>query len=167
MFGQVRTVFEQDKYKVVRAGIRDAALLSALAKGEWSERVAISARRVRDNPTQIADDLRAGGGLILYRGSVAVAALSYVATKTGDWELRRLGVTRTFAGRGFTTLLLRTLEKEAKRTSIPAIRIPVDTYSPQFREYFETLGFNVEADGTFSTIFAGALQPVRMRKLVA
>ncbi|HPG61751.1 MAG TPA: hypothetical protein PK586_07070, partial [Casimicrobium sp.] len=96
------------------ASSRDAPVVSALTKGDWSERVAISQRRRNDNPTQIADDLRAGGGLVLYRGSLPVAALSYVPARDGSWELRRLGVTRTFSGRGFTTLLVSTLENLAR-----------------------------------------------------
>ena len=77
MFG-TRTVFEQDKYKVRMASSRDAPVVSALTKGDWSERVAISQRRRNDNPTQIADDLRAGGGLVLYRGSLPVAAQAFL-----------------------------------------------------------------------------------------
>jgi GNAT superfamily N-acetyltransferase len=164
MFGSRRTVFEQEKYKVMRASVRDAPVMSALTKGEWSERVAISQRRIKDNPTQIADDLRAGGGLVLYRSSLPVAALSYVPAKDGSWELRRLGVTKSFSGRGFTTLLLDSLEKLARLESVNSIRIPVDTYSPQFKAYFEKLGFSVESERTFATIFAGAMQPIRMRK---
>jgi GNAT superfamily N-acetyltransferase len=166
MFGRTRTVFEQDKYKILRASVRDAPIMSALTKGEWSERVAISQRRIKDNPSQIADDLRAGGGLVLYRNNLPVAALSYVPAKDGSWELRRLGVTKTFSGRGFTTLLITTLEQQAKKSSVNSIRIPVDTYSPQFKTYFERLGFSVESDRTFATIFAGAMQPIRMRKHV-
>jgi N-acetylglutamate synthase-like GNAT family acetyltransferase len=166
MFGRTRTVFEQDKYKVLKASVKDAPILSALTKGEWSERVAISQRRIKDNPTQIADDLRAGGGLVLYRNNLPVAALSYVPANDGSWELRRLGVTKTFSGRGFTTLLITTLEAQAKKSSVNSIRIPVDTYSPQFKSYFERLGFSVESDRTFATIFAGAMQPIRMRKHV-
>jgi GNAT superfamily N-acetyltransferase len=164
MFGSRRTVFEQEKYKVTRASVRDAPVMSALTKGEWSERVAISQRRIKDNPTQIADDLRAGGGLVLYRSNLPVAALSYVPASDGSWELRRLGVTKSFSGRGFTTLLLDSLEKLAKMESVTSIRIPVDTYSPQFKAYFEKLGFSVESERTFATIFAGAMQPIRMRK---
>ncbi|HPT57048.1 MAG TPA: GNAT family N-acetyltransferase [Casimicrobium sp.] len=166
MFG-TRTVFEQDKYKVRRASSRDAPVVSALTKGDWSERVAISQRRRNDNPTQIADDLRAGGGLVLYRGSLPVAALSYVPARDGSWELRRLGVTRTFSGRGFTTLLVSTLENLARKAEVRSIRIPVDTYAPQYKAYFEKIGFSVEADRTFSTVFAAAMQPILMRKLVA
>lgn len=166
MFG-TRTVFEQDKYKVRMASSRDAPVVSALTKGDWSGRVAISQRRRNDNPTQIADDLRAGGGLVLYRGSLPVAALSYVPARDGSWELRRLGVTRTFSGRGFTTLLVSTLEKLALKAEVRSIRIPVDTYAPQYKAYFEKIGFSVEADRTFSTVFAAAMQPILMRKLVA
>jgi GNAT superfamily N-acetyltransferase len=164
MFGRTRTVFQQEKYKILRASLRDAPILSALTKGEWSERVAISQRRIKDNPNQIADDLRAGGGLVLYRSNLPVAALSYVPAKDGSWELRRLGVTKNFSGRGFTTLLLDSLEKLAKKESVNSIRIPVDTYSPQFKAYFEKLGFSEESERTFATIFAGANQPIRMRK---
>jgi GNAT superfamily N-acetyltransferase len=164
MFGSRRTVFEQEKYKVMRASVRDAPIMSALTKGEWSERVAISQRRIKDNPNQIADDLRVGGGLVLYRSNLPVAALSYVPANDGSWELRRLGVTKSFSGRGFTTLLLDSLEKLAKREAVNSIRIPVDTYSPQFKAYFEKLGFSVESERTFATIFAGAMQPIRMRK---
>ena len=166
IFGSTRTVFEQDKYKILKASSRDAPIVSALTKGDWSERVAISARRKIDNPTQIAEDLRAGGGLVLYRGPLPVAALSYVVARDGSWELRRLGVTRTYSGRGFTSLLIDTLEKLAKKAEVRSIRIPVETYSPQYKAYFEKLGFSVDADRTFSTVFAGAMQPIRMRKVV-
>lgn len=167
MIGLSRTVFEQDKYKILRASSRDAPVMSALTKGDWSERVAISQRRKIANPTQIAEDLRAGGGLVLYRNSLPVAALSYVRARDGCWELRRLGVTRSFSGRGFTSLLLQTLEKLARVDEVRSIRIPVDTYSPQYRAYFEKLGFSVETERSFSTIFASALQPIRMCKVVA
>ncbi len=160
LLGTPRTVFEQDKYKILRATSRDAPIMSALTKGDWSERVAISQRRKVDNPTQIADDLRAGGGLVLYRAS-------YVRVRDGSWELRRLGVTRSFSGRGFTTLLVDTLERLAKVSEVRSIRIPVETYAPQYKAYFEKLGFSVDADRTFSTVFAGSQQPIRMRKLVA
>ncbi len=166
LLGTTRTVFEQDKYKILRASSRDAPVVSALTKGDWSERVAISQRRKVDNPTQIADDLRSGGGLVLYRNNLPVAALSYVHARDGSWELRRLGVTRSFSGRGFTTLLLDTLEKLARKADVRSIRIPVETYSPQYKAYFEKLGFSVDADRTFSTVFASALQPIRMRKVV-
>ena len=96
-----------------------------------------------------------------------MAALSYVHARDGSWELRRLGVTRTYSGRGFTTLLIDTLENLALKAGVRSIRIPVETYSPQYKAYFEKLGFSVDADRTFSTIFAGALQPIRMRKVVA
>lgn len=167
MIGLSRTVFELDKYKILRASSRDAPVMSALTKGDWSERVAISQRRKIANPTQIAEDLRAGGGLVLYRNSLPVAALSYVRARDGCWELRRLGVTRSFSGRGFTSLLLQTLEKLARVDEVRSIRIPVDTYSPQYRAYFEKLGFSVETERSFSTIFASALQPIRMCKVVA
>ena len=167
MIGLSRTVFELDKYKILRASSRDAPVMSALTKGDWSERVAISQRRKIANPTQIAEDLRAGGGLVLYRNSLPVAALSYVRARDGCWELRRLGVTRSFSGRGFTSLLLQTLEKLARADEVRSIRIPVDTYSPQYRAYFEKLGFSVETERSFSTIFASALQPIRMCKVVA
>ncbi len=167
MFAANRTVFEQDKYKILKASSRDAPIVSALANGDWSERVAVSRRKKVSNPTQIADDLRAGGGLVLYRKSLPVAALSYVHARDGSWELRRLGVTRSFSGRGFTSLLLNTLEKLARVDDVRAIRIPVDTYSPQYRAYFEKLGFSVDADRTFSTVFATALQPIRMCKVVS
>ena len=166
ILGSSRTVFQQEKYKILKASSRDAPIVSALTKGDWSERVAISQRRKNDNPTQIAEDLRAGGGLVLYRGTLPVAALSYVHAYDGSWELRRLGVTRTYSGRGFTTLLIDTLEKLARKASVRAIRIPVETYSPQYKAYFEKLGFSVDAERTFSTIFAGALQPIRRCKVV-
>ena len=166
MLGSSRTVFEQEKYKILKASSRDAPIMSALTKGDWSERVAISQRRKIDNPTQIAEDLRSGGGLVLYRGGLPVAALSYVRARDGSWELRRLGVTRTYSGRGFTTLLLDTLEGLARKAEVRSIRIPVETYSPQYKAYFEKLGFSVDADRTFSTIFPGAMQPIRMRKVV-
>ncbi len=164
--GASRTVFEQEKYKILRASSRDAPVVSALTKGDWSERVAISKRRKVDNPTQIAEDLRAGGGLVLYRSNLPVAALSYVHVHDGSWELRRLGVTRSYSGRGFTTLLIDTLEKLAAKAGVHSIRIPVETYSPQYKNYFEKLGFTVDADRSFSTVFAGALQPIRMCKTV-
>jgi len=164
---RTRTVFQQDKYKILKAASHDAPILSALTKGDWSERVALSARRIHDNPNQIADDLRRGGGLVLFRHNVAVAALSYVPARDGSWELRRLGVTRSFSGRGFTTLLLTTLEDMARRHNVRSIRVPVDIYSPQVKAYFEKLGYGVEAGRTFSTVFAGAVQPLRMRKLIA
>ena len=167
MFSPTRTVFEQEKYKILKASSRDAPIVSALTKGDWSERVAISQRRKIDNPTQIAEDIRAGGALVLYRNDLPVAALSYVRARDGSWELRRLGVTRTYSGRGFTSLLVETLEKLAHKAAVRAIRIPVETYAPQYQAYFEKLGFNVDADRTFSTIFAGTLQPIRMQKLVA
>ena len=166
LLGASRTVFEQEKYKILKASSRDAPVVSALTKGDWSERVAISQRRKNDNPTQIAEDLRAGGGLVLYRGGLPVAALSYVRARDGSWELRRLGVTRTYSGRGFTTLLLNTLEGLARKADVRSIRIPVETYSPQYKAYFEKLGFSVDADRTFSTIYPGAMQPIRMRKVV-
>ena len=167
MMGANRTVFEQDKYKIHKASSRDAPVVSALTNGDWSERVAISQRKRVSNPTQIADDLRSGGGLVLYRNSLPVAALSYVRSRDGSWELRRLGVTRSFSGRGFTSLLLNTLEKLAHADAVRTIRIPVDTYSPQYRAYFEKLGFSIDTDRTFSTVFASALQPIRMCKVVA
>ena len=167
MFSPTRTVFEQEKYKILKASSRDAPIVSALTKGDWSERVAISKRRKIDNPTQIADDIRSGGALVLYRNSLPVAALSYVRARDGSWELRRLGVTRTYSGRGFTSLLVETLEKLAHKAEVRSIRIPVETYAPQYKAYFEKLGFSVDADRTFSTIFAGTLQPIRMRKFVA
>ncbi len=167
MFASPRTVFEQDKYKILKASSRDAPIVSALANGDWSERVAISRRKRVSNPTQIADDLRAGGGLVLYRNSLPVAALAYVRARDGCWELRRLGVTRSFSGRGFTSLLLNTLEKLARADEVRSIRIPVDTYSPQYRAYFEKLGFSVDSERTFSTVFASALQPIRMCKVVS
>ena len=167
MFAATRTVFEQNKYKILKASSRDAPIVSALANGDWSERVAISRRKRVANPTQIADDLRSGGGLVLYRNNLPVAALSYVRSRDGNWELRRLGVTRSYSGRGFTSLLLNTLEKLARVNAVRAIRIPVDTYSPKYRAYFEKLGFCVDADRTFSTVFATALQPIRMYKVVA
>jgi GNAT superfamily N-acetyltransferase len=108
-----------------------------LTKGDWSERVAISQRRRVDNPTQIAEDRRAGGGLVLYRGNFPVAALSYVRARDGSWELRRLGVTLTYSGRGFTSLLIDTLEKLARKEEVRSIRIPVETYAPQYKAYFE------------------------------
>ena len=92
MLGSTRTVFEQEKYKILKASSRDAPVVSALTKGDWSERVTISQRRKIDNPTQIAEDLRSGGGLVLYRSNLPVAALSYVHARDGSWELRRLGV---------------------------------------------------------------------------
>ncbi len=166
MFGSTRTVFEQEQYKIRLATSRDAPVVSALTKGDWSERVAISQRRRAYNPTQIAEDLRAGGGLLLYRASLPVAALSYVPARDGSWELRRLGVIRAFSGRGFTTLLVSTLEKLARNEDIRSIRIPVDTYAPQYKAYFEKIGFSVEADRTFSTVFTAAMQPILMRKIV-
>ena len=166
LLGASRIVFQQEKYKILRASSRDAPVVSALTKGDWSERVAISQRRKIDNPTQIAEDLRAGGGLVLYRSDLPVAALSYVHARDGSWELRRLGVTRTYSGRGFTALLIDTLEKLARKSGVRSIRIPVETYSPQYKAYFEKLGFSVDADRTFSTIFPGALQPIRMHKVV-
>ena len=39
LFGATRTVFEQDKYKILKASSRDAPVVSALTKGDWSERV--------------------------------------------------------------------------------------------------------------------------------
>ncbi len=167
MFSPTRTVFEQEKYKILKASSRDAPIVSALTKGDWSERVAISQRRRIDNPTQIADDIRAGGALVLYRNSLPVAALSYIRARDGSWELRRLGVTRTYSGRGFTSLLMETLERLAQKADVRSIRIPVATHAPQYKAYFEKLGFIVDADGTFSTIFAGTLQPIRMHKVVS
>jgi len=165
--GATRTVFEHEKYKILRASSRDAPMVSALTKGDWSERVAISQRRKAENPTQIAEELRTGGGLVLYRNNLPVAALSYVHARDGSWELRRLGVTRSFSGRGFTTLLLDTLEKLARKAEVRSIRIPVEAYSPKYKMYFEKLGFSVDADGTFSTVFDSSLQPIRMRKVVS
>ncbi|HPG61752.1 MAG TPA: hypothetical protein PK586_07075, partial [Casimicrobium sp.] len=71
------------------------------------------------------------------------------------------------SGRGFTTLLVSTLENLARKAEVRSIRIPVDTYAPQYKAYFEKIGFSVEADRTFSTVFAAAMQPILMRKLVA
>ena len=79
--------------------------------------------------------------------------------------MRRLGVTE-LSPAWLHRLLLDTLERLAKQSEVRSIRIPVESYSPQYKAYQKS-GFSVEADRTFSTVFAGALQPIRMRKLVA
>ncbi|MCS6996575.1 MAG: GNAT family N-acetyltransferase [Casimicrobiaceae bacterium] len=163
---RTRTLFERDKYRVVKAHSHDAPIFSALIKSDWSERVAISARRHNVNPTQIAEELRRGGGLVLMRHNVPVAALAYVPRRDGSWELRRLGVRRSFSGRGFTTFLLSTLEDLARESGVHSIRVPVDAHSPQHQDYFSRLGFSVDSDRTLSTVFASAMQPVLMRKFI-
>ena len=66
--------------------------------------MAISQRRKNDNPTQIADDLRAGGGLVLYRNSLPVAALSY-REGTAKLGTAPLGVTHLLRSRLHYALL--------------------------------------------------------------
>ncbi len=158
------TVLTHKHYRVVRAESRDAMILAGMTRGEWSERVAVSKRRNIEATSAIAEDLKKGGAFVLTRHSVPIGASIYIPVKGAAWEIRRLGVVGTYAGRGFTQLLMKAMEDSARKRNIQALRVPVDAGKPNVRHYFEEQGFRVYSATSYMTQFGSAARPIMLQK---
>ncbi len=151
-------------YRVVRAVGKDAMVLAAMTRNEWSERVAVSKRREVEHTSDIAEDIKRGGAFVLTRHSMPVGGAIYVPVKGAAWEIRRLGVTDAYAGRGFTSMLLQAMEASAKKRNIQVMRVAVEANRPNVRHYFEEQGYRVINAASFLTQFAGASRPITLQK---
>jgi GNAT superfamily N-acetyltransferase len=160
------TVIVHKHYAVTRASARDSMVIAGMTRGEWSERVAVSKRRNIEATSSIADDLKKGGALVLSRHQVPIGALIYVPVKGAAWEIRRLGVVGTYAGRGFTSLLMQAIEASARRHNIQALRVAVEASKDNVRRYFEDQGFRVVSAASFLTQFANASRPITLQKFL-
>ena len=158
------TVLTHRHYRVIRAVGKDAMVLAAMTRNEWSERVAVSKRREVEHTSDIADDIKRGGAFVLTRHSMPVGGAIYVPVKSAAWEIRRLGVTDAYAGRGFTSMLLKALEASAKKRNIEVMRVAVEANRPNVRHYFEEQGYRVINAASFLTQFAGASRPITLQK---
>jgi GNAT superfamily N-acetyltransferase len=162
-----KTTIEVGKYKVTRASGKDALLLAALTRQDWTERVAISNRRGEvDNASSVSEELKRGGGFLLSRNGMPIGGAFYAPVKDTIWELRRLGVIRSFSGRGLTSLLLEALETSARKRSIQMIRLPIMVESLTTRQYFEQLGYRLIPGATMITAFPNANAPLMMQKFL-
>ncbi len=141
-------------------------VLAGMTRGEWSERVAVSKRRNVEAASSIAADLKTGGALVLTRHSIPIGMLIHVPVKGAAWEIRRLGVTGPFAGRGFTQLLMQAVEASARRHNIQALRVAVAAEKANVRHYFEEQGFRVVSAASFLTQFAAASRPITLQKFL-
>lgn len=159
-------VLTHKHYTVTRAHARDAMVLAGLTRSGWSERVAVSKRRNLEATSAIAEDLKKGGALVLSRHNVPIGMLIHVPVKGAAWEIRRLGVLASFAGRGFTSLLMQALEQSARRQNIQALRVAVEADKDNVRRYFEDQGFRVVAATSFLTQFAGRNKPIKLQKFL-
>jgi N-acetylglutamate synthase-like GNAT family acetyltransferase len=90
----------------------------------------------------------------------------YTPVKDTIWELRRLGVIKTFSGRGLTSLLLEAIEGSARKRNIQMVRVPVSTENTVTRHYFEQLGYRLVPGATMITAFPSASQPLMMQKFL-
>lgn len=158
------TVMVHRHYRVVRAVGKDAMVLAAMTRNEWSERVAVSKRREVEHTSDIAEDIKRGGAFVLTRHSMPVGGAIYVPVKGAAWEIRRLGVTDAYAGRGFTSMLLQAMEASAKKRNIQVMRVAVEANRPNVRHYFEEQGYRVINAASFLTQFAGASRPITLQK---
>jgi N-acetylglutamate synthase-like GNAT family acetyltransferase len=158
------TVLAHKHYRVVRASGKDSMVLAAMVRGEWSERVAVSKRREVEQTSDIAEDIKKGGAFVLTRHNVPVGGAIYVPVKSSAWEIRRLGVTNAFAGRGFTSMLLKAMEASAKKRNIEVMRVAVEAKRPNVRLYFEEQGYRVINADSFLTQFVAASRPVTLQK---
>jgi N-acetylglutamate synthase-like GNAT family acetyltransferase len=161
------TVIAHQHYRVVRASGKDSMVLAAMVRGEWSERVAVSKRREVEQTSDIADDIKKGGAFVLTRHSVPVGGAIYVPVKGASWEIRRLGVTNAYAGRGFTSMLLKALESSAKKRNIQVIRVAVEANRSNVRHYFEEQGYRVINAASYLTQFAGSSRPITLQKYLS
>jgi GNAT superfamily N-acetyltransferase len=152
-------------YKVARASSRDSMVLSGLTRSDdWSERIAITKRRTVEGAGAIADDIKKGGAFVLTRHGIPIGAAIYIPAKGAAWEVRRLGVSASFAGRGFTQLLIQAVEASARKRNIQALRVPVDADKPSVRRYFEEHGFRLVSSTTLLTQFASGSKPLILQK---
>jgi GNAT superfamily N-acetyltransferase len=158
------TVIVHKHYRVTRANSRDAMVLAGMTRGDWSERVAVSRRRNVEATSGIAEDLKKGGALVLARHETPIGMLIHVPVKGAAWEIRRLGMVTTYAGRGFTQLLMQALEGSARRQNIQAIRVAVEARKDNVRRYFEDQGFRVVSANSLLTQFPSASRPVTLQK---
>ncbi|MEN9559147.1 MAG: hypothetical protein RLZZ502_358, partial [Pseudomonadota bacterium] len=162
-----KTTLEIGKYKVSRATGKDAILLSALTRQDWTERVAVSQRRDdNENVSAVNEELKRGGGFLLTRSGMPIGGAFYTPVKDTIWELRRLGVIKTFSGRGLTSLLLEAIEGSARKRNIQMVRVPVSTENTVTRHYFEQLGYRLVPGATMITAFPSASQPLMMQKFL-
>jgi N-acetylglutamate synthase-like GNAT family acetyltransferase len=158
------TIVVHRHYRVIRAVGKDAMVLAAMTRNEWSERVAVSKRREVEHTSDIAEDIKKGGAFVLTRHSMPVGGAIYVPVKGAAWEIRRLGVNNAYAGRGFTTMLLQAMETSAKKRNIEVMRVAVEADRPNVRHYFEEQGFRVINAASFLTQFASAARPITLQK---
>ncbi len=158
------TVLAHKHYRVVRAIGKDSMVLAAMTRGEWSERVAVSKRREVEHTSDIAEDIKKGGAFVLTRHNIPVGGSIYVPIKGAAWEIRRLGVTNAYAGRGFTSMLLQAMEASAKKRNIEVMRVAVESKRTNVRHYFEEQGYRVVSADSFLTQFVGASRPVTLQK---
>jgi N-acetylglutamate synthase-like GNAT family acetyltransferase len=158
------TIMTHRHYRVIRAIGKDAMVLAAMTRNEWSERVAVSKRREVEHTSEIAEDIKKGGAFVLTRHSMPVGGAIYVPVKGAAWEIRRLGVSNAYAGRGFTSMLLQAMEASAKKRNIQVMRVAVEAARPNVRHYFEEQGYRVINASSFLTQFASAARPITLQK---
>lgn len=161
-----QTVVVHKHYSVVRASARDAMVLAGMTRGDWSERVAVSRRRNIEAASSIADDLKKGGALVLTRHQSPIGTLIHIPAKGAAWEIRRMGVVASYAGRGFTQLLMQALEESARRHNIQVLRVAVEAGKDNVRRYFEDQGFRIVNAASFITQYANAARPITLQKFL-
>jgi GNAT superfamily N-acetyltransferase len=160
------TVIAHQHYRVIRASARDAMVVAGMTRGEWSERVAVSSRREVEAAGAIAEDLKKGGGFVLTRHSQPIGAAIYVPVRGSSWEIRRLGVTGPFSGRGFTQLLMQAIEASARKRNIEVLRVPVPADKVHVRQYFENHGFRLISANSYLTSFGSNARPIILQKFL-
>ena len=106
-------------------------------------------------PERVAADVEAGLFVLGEVSGVAAGTLKFQQEDPEFWPDRpageaayvhRLAVRRTFAGRGFSTALLRWAADEARALGRPLLRLDCEAARPKLRALYEGFGFRHHSD---------------------
>jgi predicted N-acetyltransferase YhbS len=163
-------MFSPGGYSIRLARADEAALLREVMLRCWTGTVASNSSAYRETEAMIAEQLRHGGGALVFHGGEAVGGGRFhpVPGPAGDdreWvEIKRVGVLKTYRKFGLGLSLVRALEAEAIHRGYAGAQLGVRADQPRLVAFWSALGYRLADDVKMHTVNPLTPPPTTMRK---
>jgi ribosomal protein S18 acetylase RimI-like enzyme len=148
------------------ATLDDAALIADMTRAAWANRVAVTSSGHRETAVRVADDLRDGGGFILYVDGQAAGSVRWLPLDDNPdiWEMLRIGVLPAWRGHNLSLHLLEAAIHRALESGVDELRLGVRADQPRLVDLYAAHGFELAPELDYSHANPLGPRPVVMRR---
>jgi ribosomal protein S18 acetylase RimI-like enzyme len=148
------------------ATLDDAALIADMTRAAWANRVAVTSSGHRETAVRVADDLRDGGGFILYVDGQAAGSVRWLPLDDNPdiWEMLRIGVLPAWRGHNLSLHLLEAAIHRALESGVDELRLGVRADQPRLVDLYAAHGFELAPELDYSHANPLEPRPVVMRR---